>query len=97
MAASPFNQQAEATNIAARRSIASVLLCSFLPSACRRQAKGEQSQIAARNPRLPQAVARGEPEESAFPPLSRRHNLPFFRLLPISLFTNPEKCAIIPA
>ena len=53
------NIQAESTHIAARRNIASVLLCSFLPSACRRQAKGEQSADCRPQPALPVGSSAG--------------------------------------
>ena len=77
MAATPFNQQAEATGIDKSSSIASVLLCSFLPSACRRQAKGEQSADCRPQPALPVGSSAGRARRKRVFPFQFRGNSPF--------------------
>ena len=73
------NQHAEATEIAARRSIADCFFAAFFRAPAAGRLRASNPQIAARNPRFPQGVARGEPEESAFPlPVSRKSSV-FYR------------------
>ena len=69
--AASFNQLAEVTEIAARSGFAGCFFAAFCQAPAAGRLRAGNPQIAARNPRFPQGVARGESKESVYSSLFR--------------------------